>query len=178
MQIQILTQIQIHTQNQNTHTNTNTNQIQIQIPRLLKCTRMLDTTRLLLHSIYTTHKCRANNKSKYRYTQSKNADYKTWHHKEYMIQGENELQLSSVDEFQNPKAILFVLCALPWCPTFSSFTPSLALQSLFFFQPQTYFWKLRMTFKILFQLLHHLLLTASAVHNTKPSPTFPLSLYL
>ena len=37
----------------------------------------LDITWLLLHSIYTTHKCRANNKSKYRYTQSKYTDYKT-----------------------------------------------------------------------------------------------------
>ena len=42
------------------------------------------------------------------------------------------------------------------------------------FQPQTDFWKLRMTFKI--QLLHHLLLSASAVHNIKSSSTFLLSL--
>ena len=50
----------------------------------------------------------------------------------YVIQGEKELQLSNVGEFQNPKAVLLVLCALPWCPTFTSFTASPALQSLFF----------------------------------------------
>ena len=31
----------------------------------------------------------------------------------YVIQGEKELQLSNVGEFQNPKAVLLVLCALP-----------------------------------------------------------------